>query len=203
VNGPALSLSEMGSTWEEIVKKLMNSPSYRVEFDKLYPDGVKPANVRNSIAEFERSLLTPNARFDKFLLGDDNAINAQEKSGYRKFRSFGCASCHQGINVGGNMFETLGAMADYFKDRGGLTQADLGRFNITHKEEDRYVFKVPSLRNVELTAPYFHDGSMTTLGEAVQAMAKYQLGRPLSKGDVADIVAFLKTLTGEYQGRKL
>ncbi|HEY0455434.1 MAG TPA: cytochrome-c peroxidase [Verrucomicrobiae bacterium] len=203
IEGPTQSPIEMGSNWQEIIKKLNNTAGYRSEFKKIYPDGLQKVNVKNAIAEFERSLLTPNSRFDKYLRGDNTAINASEREGYRKFKSFGCISCHQGVSIGGNMFQKLGIIEDYFKDRGPVHNVDLGRFNVTGDEEDKHVFKVPSLRNVEKTAPYFHDGSKETLEEAVQAMAKYQLGRRLSNKDVEDIVLFLRTLTGEYEGTQL
>jgi len=203
VNGPVLAQHEMGTTWEEVVRKLQATPQYASAFAVIYRDGVQAANIRNALAEFERSLITPNSRFDRFLRGDDTALVASEKEGYRKFKSYGCTSCHQGVNLGGNMFETLGAMADYFADRGDITPADLGRFNTTGREEDRYVFKVPTLRNIALTAPYLHDGSAPTLEAAVKVMVRYQLGRDLPPEDLAQIVEFLKTLTGEYGGKPL
>jgi cytochrome c peroxidase len=137
------------------------------------------------------------------LRGDSHAITDEEKQGYQIFKSYGCASCHQGINIGGNMFERFGLMADYVADRGHETKADLGRYNVTGREEDRHVFKVPSLRPVALTAPYFHDGSAKRLEDAVRIMGKYQLGRKLSDSEVRRIVQFLGTLPGEYQGRPL
>jgi cytochrome c peroxidase len=185
------------------VGKLRAIPHYAASFNAIFPDGIQPGNIKSVIAEFERSLITPNCRFDKFLRGDDSALNAKEKEGYRKFKSYGCTSCHQGVNVGGNMFETLGAMADYFAARGNVTKADYGRFNVTGKEEDRFVFKVPSLRNVALTGPYLHDGSAKRLEDAVDVMGKYQLGRSLSSEDIDEIVSFLKTLTGEFEGKAL
>jgi len=203
IDGPIVATEEMGSTWEEVLAKLRGVPEYVASFKRIYPDAIQAKNVRNAIAEFERSLNTPNSRFDKFLRGDKSALTADEKEGYRKFKSYGCTSCHQGVNVGGNMFETLGAMADYFADRGGATKVDLGRFNVTGNEEDRYVFKVPSLRNVARTAPYLHDGSAATLEQAVTIMGRYQLGECLPPADVAQIVQFLKTLTGEYEGKQL
>ena len=201
--GPMQAASEMGSTLEQVVAKLRASPAYAAEFRTMYADGIQSKNITDAIAQFERSLVTVNARFDQYLRGNDAALNAEEKEGYRKFKTYGCTSCHQGVNVGGNMFETLGVMADYFIDRGNITKADYGRFNVTGREEDRYVFKVPSLRNVALTAPYFHDGSAATLEEAVAVMGKYQLGRPLPPEDAGQIVKFLKTLTGEPGGRPL
>jgi cytochrome c peroxidase len=203
IDGPVQAAAEMGSKWDDVLSKLRRSPDYVAAFKESYTDGIQRANVKDAIAEFERSLYTPNSRFDKYLRGDQTALTADEKSGYEKFKSYGCSSCHQGVNVGGNMFERLGAMADYFADRGNFTKADYGRFNVTGKEEDRYVFKVPSLRNVARTAPYFHDGSTERLETAVAVMGKYQLGQPLSSEDISQIVKFLKTLTGEYGGQPL
>jgi cytochrome c peroxidase len=193
----------MGSSWDQIVGKLRAEPNYVRTFADIYPDGIQAQNVRSSIAEFERSLTTPNSRFDKFLRGDKSALSADQKEGYLKFKALGCTSCHQGVNVGGNMFETFGTMADYFADRGGVTKADYGRYNFTGNEDDRYVFKVPSLRNVALTAPYMSDGSAKTLPDAVKIMGWYQLGLRLAPEDVDQIVKFLNTLTGEYQGKRL
>lgn len=203
IDGPMQAPAEMGSTWPGVVAKLSGIPQYVQQFRAIYPDGIKRENIKDAVATFERSLVTPNARFDKFLRGDDTALSADERAGYAKFKSYGCASCHQGANVGGNMFETLGAMADYFGERGNVTKADYGRFNVTGREEDRYVFKVPSLRNVARTAPYFHDGSAKRLEDAVRVMGKFQLGQALSDEDVDQLVKFLETLTGEYEGRAL
>jgi cytochrome c peroxidase len=203
ISGPLLNPNEMGSNWLQALGKLRRDPKTMRAFVQTYPDGLTRLNLENAIATFERSLSTPNSRFDKYLRGDLQAISAEEKRGYQIFKSYGCATCHQGVNVGGNMFEQFGLMADYFADRGGETKADLGRYNVTGLEEDRHVFKVPSLRLVALTAPYFHDGSAVHLEDAVRVMAKYQLGRKLSDEDVRLIVLFLKTLPGEYQGRPL
>jgi cytochrome c peroxidase len=203
IDGPIHDPREMRSNWPEITGKLKEDPGYVAAFASLYGGGIRPNHVKDAIATFERSLITPNSRFDKFLRGDHAAITEEEKEGYLLFKSLGCVACHQGVSVGGNMFQTFGVMADYFADRGGLTSADLGRFNVTGQEQDRYRFKVPSLRNVERTAPYFHDGSAATLEQAVTVMARYQLGRALSAADVGRIVQFLRTLTGEYGGRSL
>jgi cytochrome c peroxidase len=163
-----------------------------------------PASSRASTATgFSRPTSTPGARLDKYLKGDRGALSVDELRGYQLFKAYGCAACHQGVNVGGNMFQTFGVMGDYFKKRGNITDADLGRYNVTRHEGDRHVFKVPSLRNVALTAPYFHDGSARTLGDAVDVMFTYQLGRPASPQDKELIVKFLHTLTGEYRGRPL
>jgi len=203
VDGPLQSNLEMGSTWAEVIQKLRQSPGYVQAFHQIYGDEIRSEHVRDSIAEFERSLSTPNSRFDRYLRHQPNAITSRELQGYALFKLLGCASCHQGMNAGGNMYQKVGVMAPYFTDRGHITKADLGRFNVTGDPADTYMFKVPSLRNVALTAPYFHDGSAATLADAVRSMGKYQLGRPLSERDVELIVAFLKTLTGELDGKPL
>ena len=203
IDEPVQLSTEMGSTWPEVIGKLKNSPEYVQTFHKLYRDGIQSDNVKNSIAEFERSLSTPNSRFDRYLRHDATALTSREIEGYKLFKSLGCASCHQGMNVGGNMYQKVGVMASYFTDRGHITRADLGRFNVTGDPQDLYMFKVPSLRNVALTPPYFHDGSAATLPDAVRMMAKYQLGRHLTDQEVELIVGFLKTLTGELNGQPL
>ncbi|HEY6330919.1 MAG TPA: cytochrome-c peroxidase, partial [Blastocatellia bacterium] len=202
IDGPVQAAREMGSTWPEVIANVSKSSVYVASFSALYGDGIQPRNVKDAIATFERSLITPDSRFDQYLRGDKEALDSQEKRGYEIFKSYGCISCHQGVNVGGNMFQTFGVMADYFADRGHITKADLGRYNVTGDENDRYVFKVPSLRNVELTAPYFHDGSAPTLESAVRVMGQYQLGRRLSEDEINGLVKFLKTLTGTYNGAK-
>jgi cytochrome c peroxidase len=198
IDGPIQHPKEMGAVWSEVILKLKLDKSYLAQFNKLYEDGLTQKNVKDAISIFERALITPNSKFDQFLRGNKNILSEKERTGYQRFKSYGCIACHQGMNVGGNMFQTMGVMGNYFKDRGTpITQADLGRFNVTQQENDKHVFRVPSLRNVELSAPYFHDGSVKTLDEAVTYMAKYQLGRKLSKEEIESIVAFLKTLTGD------
>lgn len=187
---------EMGSQWPDVVAKVAKDARYRVAF-AVYPDGVTQANIQDAIASFERTLLTPNSRFDQYLNGDPNALSDAEKAGYARFKQFGCVACHQGVNVGGNMFQKFGVMGDYFEERGNPTEADLGRYLVTREEEDKHVFKVPSLRNVALTAPYFHDASAKTLEDAVDVMFRYQLGRTASPEDKASIIQFLHTLTGD------
>jgi cytochrome c peroxidase len=136
------------------------------------------------------------------LLGDSQAITTIEARGYQIFKSYGCAACHQGVNFGGNLFEKFGIFDDPFAQR-PMSQADLGRFTVTGRESDRYVFRVPSLRNVAVTAPYFHDGGTASLQDAVAIMARNQLGRSMPQQDVGAIVAFLATLTGKYRGQGL
>lgn len=203
VSGPVQNPVEMNSSWAAIVGKLTRDPGYVSAFASIYPEGIQSHTVVDAIVAFERSLLTPNSRFDRFLRGDRAALTEQELAGYGLFKSYGCVACHQGVNVGGNMYQRFGVMADYFSERQAVTKADLGRFNVTGVERDRHSFKVPTLRNIARTAPYFHDGSATTLPEAVSIMARYQLGRAMSPGDIDLIVKFLHTLTGEYRGRPL
>lgn len=198
VEGPIHNPDEMGSTWDDVVAKLKADERYRSLFKDAYGEAPSERRVKDAIAEFERSLVTPNSRFDRYLRGEKNVLTAQELRGYDKFKSYGCIACHQGVNVGGNMYQTMGVMGDYFKDRNTpITDADLGRFTVTGKPADRHVFRVPSLRNIELTAPYFHDGSAKTLPQAIDTMARYQLGLKLNKTDNDAIAAFLKSLTGE------
>ncbi|MGH9545132.1 MAG: cytochrome-c peroxidase [Terriglobales bacterium] len=203
IDEPVQSNIEMGSSWPEVIAKLKSAPQYVQAFRQVYGGDIQSDDVKDSIAEFERSLSTPNSRFDRYLRHDTSALTPREQRGYKLFKSFGCASCHQGMNVGGNMYQKLGVMAPYFADRGHITKADRGRFNVTGDPQDMYMFKVPSLRNVELTPPYFHDGSAASLPDAVRKMAKYQLGRHLTDQEVELIVAFLKTLTGQLNGKPL
>lgn len=197
------SPSEMGSHWEHVVQMLSADPDYKGAFAKAYPDGVTMDNVQNALATYERTLISANSRFDQYLSGDTEILTTDEKYGYQRFKDYGCIACHQGVNIGGNMFQKFGVMGDYFQARGNPTEADLGRYLVTKAEEDRNVFKVPSLRNVAVTAPYFHDGSAKTLEEAVDVMFKFQLGRVPSDKDKDLIIKFLKTLTGEWGGKPL
>jgi len=198
VDGPVNNPQEMASNWEQVIGRLSEDSGYLPLFKASYGGEITAETIKNAIATFERTLITPNARFDQFLRGDETAMSEFEKQGYLLFKSYGCSVCHQGVAAGGNLFEKMGVMLDYFSDRGHIKTIDYGRFNVTGNEEDRFSFKVPSLRNVALTAPYFHDGTALTLQSAVSAMAKYQLGRPMSVIDMKKIVAFLKTLTGDF-----
>ncbi|MBX7194781.1 MAG: cytochrome-c peroxidase [Sandaracinaceae bacterium] len=194
--GPVANPGEMGASWETVVATLGASEADRTEFSAIYPDGVTQANITDAIAEYERSLATPS-RFDAFLRGDQSALSADEQRGWATFQEVGCTACHRGPNVGGGMYQRMGLVRNYFELRGTpLTDADNGRFNVTHDENDRHRFKVPTLRNIELTAPYFHDGSQTELAGAVRIMGQVQLNRDLTDAQVTDIVAFLRSLTG-------
>lgn len=203
IDFPVHHSDEMATTWPEVIAKLQKDVSYRSDFAAIYPEMIQPSSVKDAIATFERSLITPNSKFDRYLRGDKQAINKDERAGYELFKSLGCISCHQGRNVGGNMYEKLGIVGDYFAQRGNIQEVDLGRYNITGVEDQRHDFRVPSLRNVALTAPYFHDASVNTLEKAVATMGKYQLGVILSGDEISKIVKFLNTLTGVYDGTQL
>ena len=178
--------------------KLEAIPGYRALFQKAFPgekDPVTPDNWGTAIGAYERTLVTPSP-FDRYLGGDTTALTAAEQDGLRTFINTGCVACHNGPGVGGGMYQKFGVVEDYWKETGSK-EIDKGRFDVTHNQDDMYVFKVPSLRNVAMTPPYFHDGSVTSLAKAVHVMAKVQLGRTLSDADANKIVAFLGSLTGK------
>lgn len=199
--GPPLNPVEMGSTdFNQIADKLKQDTALAQEFAAIYgAEGITENTITDAIAEFEKTLITPNSRFDKYLKGDKEALTAEEAEGYALFKENKCATCHVGPSMGGQTFEYVGITADYYADRGtDISADDEGRFGATENEADKYKFKTPTLRNVDLTAPYFHDGTKKTLEDAVNAMFKYQLNEPSpAKADVDKIVLFLKTLTGE------
>lgn len=200
IAGPLHDPLEMASSWAQALERLQADPAYRRAFAAAYEQGISRETLTDALASFERSLVTPDAPFDRYLRGDTAAIAPEAIEGYARFKSYGCTSCHQGVNVGGNLFQRFGVMGDYFADRGDIARGDLGRFNVTGRAEDRHVFKVPGLRNVSATAPYFHDGSAATLEDAVAVMGRYQLGRELDGEDRRLIAAFLRTLSGNYRG---
>ncbi len=189
-SGPMHNPVEMGSNYKEVVKKLKKDKLYKKEFQKIYKDGITGKNITNAIAEFEKTLTTPNSRFDKFLKGDKNILTKDEKDGYKSFKEYGCISCHNGVNIGGNLIQKIGILNTF-------DTTDLGRYNITKDKTDKYYFKVPTLRNIALTAPYFHTGKVKKLKDAVILMIQYQVGFPVSDKKVNNIVKFLNTLTGE------
>ena len=204
--GPPVNPVEMAYTsFDEIVAELEKDEAYVNIFAELYPnEGISQATITNAIEEFERTLVTPNSAFDKWLMGDAAALTAEELRGYELFKEHSCATCHVGPNLGGLSYELMGLRRHYFEDRGlELTEEDNGRFKQTQQERDRHRFKVPGLRNIELTWPYYHDGTRLTMDEAVRDMALYQCDVELNDADVESIVAFLRTLTGEYNGVKL
>lgn len=201
--GPVQNPIEMGSSWEEVLPKLQADRELMAEFTAVYADGLSGDTITDAIAEFERSLVTPNSRFDQCLTGKADALTEEEARGHELFLDNGCATCHVGAALGGRSFELMGRTRDYFADRGGVEEVDHGRYNVTKLERDRHRFKVPILRNIAVTHPYFHDGTRETLEEAVKAMADYQAYRPFSKAETDAVVAFLETLTGEYAGEPL
>jgi len=192
--GPVLNPVEMGMPSEkEVVAVLKSIPGYAQAFRRAFPQESDPVtfdNMARAIGAFERKLLTPS-RWDKFLGGDSKALSEAEKAGLNKFLDAGCATCHMGAYLGGSLHQKLGLFKPW------PDTSDPGRFRVTKKEEDRMVFKVPSLRNVEKTGPYFHDGKVQTLEEGVKLMAEYELGKKLSEADARALVAWLKSLTGE------
>src|SRR5215831_17280628 len=171
---------------------------YSSLFEKAFPGESNPITADNwgkAIGAYERTLVTPS-RFDDYLRGNASALSDREKNGLRLFMSKGCTSCHNGPGVGGGMFQKFGVHEDYWKET-GASNPDKGRFDVTKNPADLYVFKVPSLRNVAMTAPYFHDGSIASLHDAVRIMGKVQLGQTLADDEIADITAFLASLTGK------
>jgi len=183
---------EMDMNFEELIKKLKET-SYLKKFNNIYKDGITKDNLADAIAEYEKSLITPNAPFDKYLRGDENAISKEAKNGYRLFKEQGCIACHHGINIGGNLYARFGVL----RKTEDLKSNSKGRFEVIHDKRDEYFFKVPSLRNIELTYPYLHDGRIDNLEDAVKLMSNYQLGRTLTQKEIDDIVEFLKSLTGQ------
>ncbi len=188
--GPIHNPVEMGTNFKEVISKISKDIQYLNDFKRLYSDGITQENIVEAIVEFENALTTPNSKFDKYLRGDKNILNEDELNGYMIFKDYGCISCHNGVNIGGNLMQKIGAVKKYDTE-------DFGLYNITKNEEDKFYFKVPSLRNIELTAPYFHDGKIQTLEEAVDNMINHQLGFALSQQEKKFILKFLKTLTGE------
>ncbi len=196
-HGPIVNPVEMGGDWFVILPRLKEDAYYQKGFDALFDDGITPDNVVAAIASFERTLLTPNSPFDRYLKGEKNAMSQDAVDGFETFKALGCVSCHQGVNIGGNMYQHVGLMADYFRDRGDVKETDFGLYNVTKREKDRYKFKVPSLRNVADTSPYFHDGSVVDLEQAISVMAWYQLGVTLEKREIVTIKAFLQALSAK------
>ena len=191
--GPIANPGEMAFTHELAVDLLRSIPQYVQEFKTVFGhDKLTIAEVTTAIAAFEETLVTPNSRFDKWLKGDKKALKNDELAGYQLFKDSGCVACHNGEAVGGNSFQRMGLVEPYKTNNPAE-----GRSAVTGNDADRMNFKVPTLRNVELTYPYFHDGEAATLEEAVDVMGRLQLGRKYSEAEIADIVAFLKALTGD------
>jgi cytochrome c peroxidase len=197
--GPIANPGEMAFSHTLAINVLESIPEYVTEFTQVFgPDCINIDQVTEAIAEFEKTLVTPNGRFDQWLLGNTDAITGKELAGYEIFKSSGCVACHMGPAVGGNSFQKMGLVAPYETENPAE-----GLAAVTGKDIDRFKFKVPTLRNVELTYPYFHDGEAASLEQAVDVMGRLQLGRKFESAEVDEIVAFLKTLTGEQPDFKL
>jgi cytochrome c peroxidase len=206
ISGSISNADTMAHSWAKVIELLSKDAEMTSAFKTAYGAAPTQENVSHAIISFERSQVTPS-RFDDWLRGDDKAISATERLGYDKFKAYGCVGCHSGINVGGSMLQKFPLIGDYFgyrasKGRGELLDVDRGRFAVTKKDEDMFVFRVPTLRNVALTAPYLHDGSVPTLDEAILLMGRHQLGREIPPADRQAIEAFLNSLTGKALARQ-
>ena len=191
--GPIHNPIEMGSSLEEIIEKLSLDDYFKVTFSRLSAEGVTATNIIKAITTYEESLITPNSPIDMYLLGNKDALTVQQVRGLNFFIDYGCSTCHQGRNIGGNIYQKLGRISDIPK----ILTLDKGRYVLTNDPIDEYVFKVPTLRNIAETAPYFHNGSVNTLPEAVRIMAASQLGRELADNEVEDIVALLHSFSAK------
>lgn len=194
---------QMNTSWQLVISVLQSDPDYTRQFNLSYDNGITTDNIINSLATYERSLYTPNSNFDKYLRGDFYAITPEQKKGYQLFQQHGCITCHQGINVGGNMFAKFGIFSHRQLELKDASTYEPGRFLYTKSEKDRSVFRVPGLRNSEHTAPYFHDGSAQTLFDAIKIMGSIQLDIELPEQEIKFIEKFLHSLSGEYQGKSL
>ena len=201
--GPPLNPVEMGSKdFDEIAERIAKDRAFCKAFNAVYPEGLCQASITDAIAEYEKTLITPNSAFDRYLKGDKEAMSAEQIEGYAIFKDFGCATCHAGVNMGGLSYELMGRRANYFEDReltlkSGLTDGDNGRWAQTGLERDRFRFKTPGLRNVALTWPYYHDGSVETLEQAIEMMSRYQCGKEMDEAQLSRVKAFLEAQTGE------
>ncbi|MCO7191034.1 MULTISPECIES: cytochrome c peroxidase [unclassified Pseudoalteromonas] len=196
---PVENPKEFATTWPELIATLNQDQAFRAAFTQVYRAGLSSDSISDAIAHYERSLITLNAPFDLWLQGKAT-LSEQAQEGYRLFKYYGCINCHQGKNVGGNMFAKMGTFGDYFGDRGtAIEPSDYGRYNVTGREEDKFTFKVPGLRMAARQTYFFHDGSEQSLTGAINTMARYQLGRSLSEAELAAIAAFLESLVGHHQ----
>lgn len=184
---------EMGEKMVNIIHKLNQNKLYKQTFNQLYPDGVSKNNIADVLVQFMNTLVTPDSKFDRYLNGEKDILTHKEIAGFKLFQSKGCVACHNGINIGANLYQKLGI----FDDNKVKKMGDFGRYLITNNDMDKYYFKVPSLRNVDKTAPYLHNGSINSLQKVVKIMAEVQLGQQLNDSEVEKIIVFLKSLTGK------
>jgi cytochrome c peroxidase len=196
---PIVNPIEMNNTLENVVATLEGIPEYKMAFETLYSEGVTSDTLADALGEFGMALITPNAPFDRYLRGDKSALDTEEREGYALFVTKGCLACHNGVNIGGSLYHKLGVIIPYDEYESDVEEVDhhKGRYEVTGREQDKEFFKVPTLRNIALTAPYLHEGNIKSLPEVVELMAKHQLGRPMKPDEVKKIVRFLNTLTGE------
>ncbi len=200
VDGPIHHPLEMDTDWATILPRLRADTELAGLFREAYPQqGLSIETIRSALADFQRTLITQNAPFDRWLKGDENALTAEQRHGFDLFKSYGCISCHQGINAGGNMYARMGSLESYFANKGdAISQADLGRYNVTGNPDHRHVFKVPGLRTAALNRYFFHDASAEGLEEAITMMARYQLGRSMPEEDAYFIRLFIESLLGTH-----
>lgn len=185
------------NNWSTVIQRIKENAFLADSFKKIYKEGITANTIKDALTVYLESLVTTDSAFDKYLKGDQSALSDDQKKGYRLFKYYGCITCHQGMNAGGNLLQKMGIYQDYFAKKPTIAKSDLGYFNYTGKEEDKYVFKIPTLRNVALTAPYLHDGSVNTLADVVQMMAIYEVGQPIPAHEVPYIVKFLESLSGK------
>ena len=196
VHFPITNPIEMGTTYEDIIEKLKDDKEYKKLFKESYNQSITKDIIDDALSQFQTALTTPNSRFDRYLRGDKNALSKDEIDGYKLFQKNGCIACHNGVNIGANLYQKVGVVQPYI-DKDKDEKHDLGRYNVTKQESDKYLAKVPTLRNIELTAPYLHNGDAKTLHTIVKFMMKYQVGFIPNDENIEKIVKFLKTLTGE------
>lgn len=197
--GPIHNPVEMDTNFVDIISKLKQSPEFVSAFNLINSEGITQEAIIEAIVTFEESLITPNAPIDLYLKGDESALTSQQKRGYEKFLAFGCVACHQGRNIGGNLYQRIGRISSVPTK----LLNDTGRFSVTKNPDDKYVFKVPSLRNIKQTGPYFHNGSVATLKEAIRIMAKGQLGIDLEEQDIQDLLALFDAFNGQLPAGSL
>lgn len=184
------------NSWEAIIEEINKNDDYVSTFKTEYlVPHISDQTVKDALTVYLNNLMTPHSAFDRYLDGDETALSEDAKKGYALFIQYGCETCHQGPSMGGNLFQKLGIYKDYYAGR-TTVPADLGMYNITKNESDKYIFKVPSLRNITLTAPYLHDGSIKTLEEIIEIMGIYQVGQPIPKFEIDYIIKFLESLNG-------
>jgi cytochrome c peroxidase len=198
-----VSQHEFNNQWDNVTAQFSADKDFTKTYNKIYKGSVTKDNIVNALVEYEKSLNTPNSAFDRYLRNEEKSLTQEEINGYMLFKGLGFISCHQGMNVGGNLYQKFGVFYDYLAERGDINKHDFGKFNTTDRQRDKFVFKVPSLRNVAVTAPYLHDGSAKTLEDAINIMGKTQLGRTLTADEISLIKAFLNSLTGQHNNKIL